>query len=279
VRRVEDKRRRAVEELGQEKAKMEEMRREFNSKMTQLAVELADQKIRGDKLEYDKMKMTEDMQEMTKVQEHAIAELKQIHVEKENIARENEEIVSTLSHMKQKEEDVKQLNRQLDELQKSKKLIEERCAAAEKVLQGLALDNLSFEDKENRGELEVFVEENSSGSRPASRRRDAKTSGGPGSHPVLRTSSLQNSSKIPAAVAGSACCDLQSEVARLRSERDAALHKLLKTRSVLKETAEKLSTSNKRKTQVEKAICKQLTKTHDVLKKAKGNLASCSGES
>ena len=211
------------------------------------------------------------------IQEQAIAELKQIHAEKENIARENEEIVSTLSHMKQKEEDVKQLNRQLDELQKSKKLIEERCEAAEKVLQGLAFDNLSFEDKENRGELEVFVEENSSGSRPASRRRDPKTSSGPGSHPVLRTSSLQNSSKITAA--GSVCCDLQSEVARLRSERDAALQKLLKTRSVLKETAEKLSTSNKRKTQVEKAICKQLTKTHDVLKKAKGNLASCSGES
>merc|ERR1712083_647709 len=74
----------------------------------------------------------------------------------------------------------------------------------------------------------------------------------------------------------SICCDLRAELDRGRAERDAALEKLGKTRTALKDTADKLSLSNRRKNQVEKAICKQLTKTHDVLKKAKGNLENYS---
>jgi len=67
-------------------------------------------------------------------------------------------------------------------------------------------------------------------------------------------------------------CDFFSQLQQVKTERDAALAKLRATRSTLSSTTEKLSNSNRRKKEVEKAICRQLSKTHDVLKKTKENL-------
>lgn len=65
---------------------------------------------------------------------------------------------------------------------------------------------------------------------------------------------------------------LTTENQRLRHERDSLSGKLASTKETLKDTLEKLSKANQRKESVERAICKQLTKTHNVLKKAKGTL-------
>merc|ERR1719341_3232237 len=67
-------------------------------------------------------------------------------------------------------------------------------------------------------------------------------------------------------------CDLSNQLQQVKTERDAALVKLRATRSTLSTTTEKLSNSNRRKKEVEKAICRQLSKTHDVLRKTKENL-------
>lgn len=65
---------------------------------------------------------------------------------------------------------------------------------------------------------------------------------------------------------------LSVENQQLRQERDNLSEKLASTKDTLKDALEKLSRANQRKESVERAICKQLTKTHHVLKKAKGNL-------
>ncbi|XP_068210266.1 CDK5 regulatory subunit-associated protein 2-like isoform X2 [Palaemon carinicauda] len=65
---------------------------------------------------------------------------------------------------------------------------------------------------------------------------------------------------------------LTAENQRLRQERDSLTGKLVSTKQILKDTLDKLSKANQRKECVERAICKQLTKTHNVLKKAKGPL-------
>merc|ERR1719341_2890355 len=71
---------------------------------------------------------------------------------------------------------------------------------------------------------------------------------------------------------GNCSCDLSAQLQQVKTERDAALAKLRATRSTLSSTTEKLSNSNRRKKEVEKAICRQLSKTHDVLRKTKENL-------
>ncbi|XP_061406232.1 myomegalin-like [Lethenteron reissneri] len=58
---------------------------------------------------------------------------------------------------------------------------------------------------------------------------------------------------------------LSDEVTRLR-------RKLTEQESLLQSTVSRLRTSNQRKDSVERAIIKQLTRTHEVLKKARGNL-------
>ena len=71
---------------------------------------------------------------------------------------------------------------------------------------------------------------------------------------------------------------MTSELERVQLEWNAALSKLQATRSTLSSTAERLSSSNRRKKEVEKAICRQLTKIHDVLRKTKENLETqCEG--
>nr|XP_053635633.1 myomegalin-like [Cherax quadricarinatus] len=65
---------------------------------------------------------------------------------------------------------------------------------------------------------------------------------------------------------------LSEENQQLRLQRDNLTSKLASTTETLKEALEKLSKANQRKENVERAICKQLYKTHDVLKKAKTHL-------
>jgi len=59
------------------------------------------------------------------------------------------------------------------------------------------------------------------------------------------------------------------EVETLKQENEALKRKLMKTRRALEDTFEHLSTSNKNKKNVEKAIIKQLMITRNVLKKTR----------
>ncbi|CAH0389010.1 unnamed protein product [Bemisia tabaci] len=67
-------------------------------------------------------------------------------------------------------------------------------------------------------------------------------------------------------------CKSSSEVAKLEEENVTLRNKLLRTKQALEETLNQLSTANKKKRQVESAICRQLHKTHHILKKARVNL-------
>ncbi|KAL0273781.1 UNVERIFIED_CONTAM: hypothetical protein PYX00_006376 [Menopon gallinae] len=64
----------------------------------------------------------------------------------------------------------------------------------------------------------------------------------------------------------------ECEVKRLENENAELRRRLVKTRQALEETLTQLSAANQRKKQVERAICRQLHKTHHVLKRARGNL-------
>lgn len=65
---------------------------------------------------------------------------------------------------------------------------------------------------------------------------------------------------------------LNMENERLRSERDNLAARLSSTLVTLKEAHEKLSRSNQRKATVERAISKQLHKTHNVLQRANAHM-------
>merc|ERR1719250_35394 len=158
----------------------------------------------------------------------------------------------------------KSLNERIDKLEKSKKLTEERCHSAEEVLKSLSADSF-YTDKENlksnlsKLEMETVLQH----SRPSSRRRGL--------------SPIDPNACSALSISTSACCSHLADLNKVKLERDAALAKLNSTRSSLASTAEKLSVSNKRKKQVEKAICQQLTKTHEVLRKTKTNLENVNG--
>ncbi|XP_043230573.1 plectin-like [Amphibalanus amphitrite] len=64
-----------------------------------------------------------------------------------------------------------------------------------------------------------------------------------------------------------------SEAERLRQERDMMHSKLTATRAALQQALDKLSRADQRKARVERAIFRQLSKTHDILRRAKNNLA------
>lgn len=65
---------------------------------------------------------------------------------------------------------------------------------------------------------------------------------------------------------------LMVENQQLREESANLKVRLVSTEESLKDVVETLSRSNQRKKNVERAICKQLHMTHDVLKKAKSHL-------
>ncbi|EEB13596.1 conserved hypothetical protein [Pediculus humanus corporis] len=69
------------------------------------------------------------------------------------------------------------------------------------------------------------------------------------------------------------------EMKKLENENAELRRRLLRTRQALEETLTQLSAANQRKKQVERAICKQLHKTHHILKKARVNFESQEGDS
>ncbi|GLG97813.1 Uncharacterized protein GBIM_04494 [Gryllus bimaculatus] len=64
--------------------------------------------------------------------------------------------------------------------------------------------------------------------------------------------------------------DGESEYARLQKENSNLKRNLSRTKKLLEATVTQLSSSNQLKRQMELAICKQLNKTQNVLKQAKG---------
>lgn len=62
------------------------------------------------------------------------------------------------------------------------------------------------------------------------------------------------------------------EIMKLEEENSHLRRHLMKTRCALEETLAQLTAANKKKRQVERAICRQLHKTHSILKKARVNL-------
>jgi len=185
---------------------------------------------------------------------------------KESLEIEFKDLQKTLVYEKEVQ---KNLSEKIDKLEKSKKLTEDRCISAEKVLKTISADSFSV-DKENqksnlsRQEMEAVLLH----SRPTSRRQGLSS--------LDHNTSSALTTSIPSTTP--LCCSHWAELEQARLERDAALSKLASTRSSLATTAEKLSVSNRRKKQVEKAICQQLTKTHEVLKKTKTNLENAGGD-
>lgn len=72
-------------------------------------------------------------------------------------------------------------------------------------------------------------------------------------------------------LANELCCAKTKEIITENSE---LRRRLLRTRRALEETVTQLTIANQRKKQVEKAICKQIHKTSQVLRIAKANLNS-----
>ena len=185
---------------------------------------------------------------------------------KESLEIEFKSLQKTLVDEKEQKRTLKE---KIDKLEKSKKLTEDRCHSAEKVLKTLSADSFSV-DKENQKsnlsklELETVLLH----SRPTSRRHGLSS--------LDHNTSSALTTSIPSTTP--LCCTHWADLEQVKLERDAALSKLASTRSSLASTAEKLSMSNRRKKQVEKAICQQLTKTHEVLKKTKTNLENVSGD-
>lgn len=62
------------------------------------------------------------------------------------------------------------------------------------------------------------------------------------------------------------------EIMKLEEENSHLRRHLTKTRRALEETLAQLTAANQKKRQVERAICRQLHKTHSILKKARVNL-------
>jgi len=163
----------------------------------------------------------------------------------------------------------KGLNDKIGKLEKSKKLTEDRCLSAEKVLKTISADSFSVDKENQKSNLSKLEMETALlHSRPSSRRQGLSS--------LDHNTSSALTTSIPSTTP--LCCSHWAELEQVKLERDAALAKLSSTRSSLATTAEKLSISNRRKKQVEKAICQQLTKTHEVLKKTKNNLENVGGD-
>ena len=197
-----------------------------------------------------------------------IAKLEEEKIIKDSLEIEFSNIKQQLIQEKERQASLKV---KLTQVEQSKKVAEERCASAEKVLRTLTAESV-YENKENREaldgrdggynlskhELETALQH----SRPSSRRQGLV--------------SLDNMNNLSRPRSSLPCCSHLSELDGVRLERDAALAKLKSTRSHLASAAEKLSLSNKKKKEMEKELCQQLSKTHKVLRKTKTNLENFS---
>merc|ERR1712083_273616 len=136
------------------------------------------------KLELETKKRIEIEQILSRMEEKEVrlqSEYEKLKDQNKKISQENEEIALTLSsiHQKDKNKKVEDTNRrelenEITDLKKSKKVIESRCLNAERVLHSLTMDNIAFENKENQEGFEsgVFEDHLSPNSRPSSRRRE-----------------------------------------------------------------------------------------------------------
>lgn len=86
-------------------------------------------------------------------------------------------------------------------------------------------------------------------------------------HPGKQEATFENTSAL---VLTSKCEG--SDMSQLRQENMELKRRLIQTRRALEKTVEQLVSANQRKKQVEKAICKQLYKTHTILKQSRVNL-------
>jgi len=266
----------AIKKFAEEIIKIDQKSKIVESEKNQLELELkeretrmktAERKIHNLTGSLDKEKYNSD--ELGKTIEHLRKGVHKLETEKmlkESLEIEFRSLQQTLLAEK---ESTKCLNEKVDKLEKSKKLTEDRCHSAEKVLKTLSADSFSL-DKENQKsnlsklELETVLLH----SRPSSRRQGLSS--------LDHNTSSALTTSIP--INTPLCCTHMADLEQVKLERNAALAKLASTRSSLVSTAEKLSVSNKRKKQVEKAICQQLTKTHEVLRKTKTNLENVSGD-
>jgi len=266
----------AIKKFAEEIIKIDQKSKIVESEKNQLELELneretrmktAERKIHNLTGSLDKEKFNND--ELGKTIEHLRKSVHKLETEKmlkESLEIEFKSLQQTLLAEK---ESTKRLNEKVDKLEKSKKLTEDRCHSAEKVLKTLSADSFSL-DKENQKsnlsklELETVLLH----SRPSSRRQGLSS--------LDHNTSSALTTSIP--INTPLCCTHMADLEQVKLERNAALAKLASTRSSLVSTAEKLSVSNKRKKQVEKAICQQLTKTHEVLRKTKTNLENVSGD-
>eukprot|EP00092_Neocalanus_flemingeri_P001125 GFUD01001199.1.p1 GENE.GFUD01001199.1~~GFUD01001199.1.p1 ORF type:complete len:1705 (-),score=626.81 GFUD01001199.1:124-5238(-) len=303
-------------EMQSVKASFEKYKKEYNDEITQNKVNEIEIKMKhqaeGIKKFAEEILKIEQKSRMTEKEKQKMeVELKskvdtikasenQIHILKETVDKEkyqSEELGKTIENLRNNvqkletekmlkesleiefrnlqknlvvEKEVQQgLNDKIVKLEKSKRLIEDRCLSAEKVLKTISADSFSV-DKENQKsnlsklELETVLHH----SRPTSRRQGLSS--------LDHNTSSALTTSIPSTTP--LCCSHWADLEQVKLERDAALSKLASTRSSLATTAEKLSLSNRRKKQVEKAICQQLTKTHEVLKKTKANLENVGGD-
>merc|ERR1719341_1265087 len=202
------------------------------------------------------------------------------------LTKEESKVVQMEKKVKEREEKVKSLERNNDRLEK-------RRQSSDKVFAALAKEG----EKENfvtlnggdlsRQELETALVTSRPGSRVdagssfiQSRLGVDKSQAALTIGPRRQGLSLLDHNASPKPLTGekplvengNCSCDLSAQLQQVKTERDAALAKLRATRSTLSSTTEKLSNSNRRKKEVEKAICRQLSKTHDVLRKTKENL-------
>ena len=198
---------------------------------------------------------------------HNIEKLETEKLRKDALVEEYTALKKQLDH----EQDTHRgLEMKIVQLEKSKKLTEERCASAEKVLQTLTADSY-HENKENNDKFSLSKQEIETAlQRPASRRQGLSS---------LDNNVSNNRSSLPVQLTPGheQCCGHLKQLETVTIERDAALAKLKSTRSSLATAADKLSQSNRRKKQMEKEICHELSKTHQVLRKTKTNLENCGG--
>ena len=256
-----------VKKMAEELVKVDEAKKTLESKLVTRAdlLKTAKKEIHNLKetLENEKYK-AEEVGKTIEIMRNNIERLENEKLQKDSLEKEFNSLQKQLEEEKNLQ---KTLQEKVDKLEKSKKLTEDRCASAEKVLKALSAESFQ-ENKENKQSKHNMskheVETALQMSRPGSRRQGLSS---------LDNNQTRSSLPVNLSHSGSSCCS------HLKLERDAALAKLNTTRSSLASAAQKLNQSNKRKKEMEKEICQQLSKTHQVLRKTKTNLENYSNNS
>ena len=263
-----------MKRMADELLKVEQERRTLESKLLSRSdlLKTAEREIQSVKDSFEKEKYkTEELGKTIEIMRNNIEKLENEKLRKDSLEKEFNLIQKRLTT---EIESHKSLHEKMEKLEKSKKQAEEKLTSAEKVLKALSTDSFQ-ENKENdskynlsKHELETVLHN----SRPPSRRQGLSNIDSNISNRISLPVTL--ASGVPAPTAD--CCSHLQQLESVTLERDAALAKLKTTRSSLVSAAEKLNQSNRRKKEMEKEICQQLSKTHQVLRKTKNNLENYS---